>query len=374
MSVANQVWDYTTPVVTSEGIVKVGSYASRISSGTNSSRDNRGNLVYQENDYTCTRVLKRDRVIGWKFPYMGSYPYTGSVLTAQPQARSDWTSNDELALWGKLCDKIRGHEFNLAVFIGEGRQSLQMISQSSSTIQSAMLHVANKDYRRARRTLGLKSSKVGKITGEFSKDWLAFQLGWAPLVADFTSAAIAVHALTNRPLEVEYSASSYKPQKWGYGSCDGVAKHAYTRCKLRAIFSAPIPPWQTLGLYAPEVTTWETLPATWVLDYMAPVGDYLATVGLLSRISPAKGYYMGKLEVARCLGLKPYPGGSRTYLTDDGAFFKVVYYTRKRVLQSSVPLPTFRPLGEMLDWKRATNVVAYAVVTKSKIEKLTKRV
>lgn len=374
MSSGNMIWNLEVMGGRNNDIA-IGRRAQRVWSGGNSPRLANGELVYVENWYNTTRIQTNTDVVNWGFG-PGSFPNQTTSKSYSPEPIFAWTANDELALWGKLATAIRQHDFDLAVFIGEGKQSLRLITDRARRLQDSAFAVANKDFRKARRILRLPGKNVAYSGKTAAETWLEFQWGWLPLISDIAGAASALNQLTNQRRQVEYRGTTKRPGEW---TNHVLAWRDVKRCEriatIRGIFPAPIPEYFTLGLQAPEKLRWELLPMTWFIDYLAPVGDYLATVGLLQRISWDARYFRTYYDSWEAAGSKPgtNPGRYFENLIDVRSAVKGMRLDRRQVFTPSIPYPRFRPLGEMLTWRKATNTMAYLIASKLRLQTAVKR-
>lgn len=240
-----------------------------------------------------------------------------------------------------------------------------MISDRASRTASMMTAVSKKDVGLFNKLCGRKRKRSVKSFGKsMSDNWLEVNWGWLPLLNDVHAAFTYLRSITDSPPVVEYYAA--RRIKGGLPAMNSTLLtydkdlSTFTK-KLRAHVPAPIPPYQSLGLDAPEQVAWERLPYSWALDYMLPIGDYLATAGLLSRVTGVT--YWRTQFFSRCVvGCKQHPHSDRYFVTSDNGpdhMLKVIDYVRESVTPStSLPTPRFRALGEMASWKRAANVLA----------------
>jgi hypothetical protein len=302
-----------------------------------------------------------------------------------------WTSNDDIALLGRLREKIVGSDFDATVFLGEGREALSMIFNGATKIRKSLSALKRGDVLKAAKEFGILPDDSGRIlsvrrqtTGQgpryipkkipptvgkglsegASKIWLEWSYGWSPLLQDVASAAQFLAAHLEAGLHKEYRTSlkvklkatqSQKYQSW--------KSNGYIRTSLIARLTE-IDSVKLLGFTDPAAVLWEITPWSFVADWFIPVGNYLQARGLAQSLRGT--FVTTKVEhrYEEGSGLpNDYDLQGRLTNTYSG-----VYYSRKSVNMSrtvstnlKVPLPSFKNLGDVPSWKRAANAVALLV-------------
>lgn len=229
-----------------------------------------------------------------KWSYRGCMVKVSNGSDAAPPYRhfSSWdlgcsTSNvsathgSKIKALSKLVDVWKNSDVNLGVSIGEGKESLGMVTDTLfSLVQSArairrgdlggaVRHFKNPVPRRARKKAAKRLSQ-----GDLSGSWLALNLGWAPMISDIYSALGYV----------QYDGGYAKiASGWVKGSANalvntvnGMGGRVTKRdARLRYVTAIKTPPteWQRLGLTNPALIAWELVPFSFVVDYFANIGD-----------------------------------------------------------------------------------------------------
>lgn len=286
--------------------------------------------------------------------YATSYPQLGS--------------NEELACIGKLADKI-GAGFNLAVFLAEGRQSLQTIAGAATRIYQALKALKKGDVASATRILlnggrasggsRRKGKQLREQSRDLASDWLQLQYGWKPLLKDIEEACKYLAYLQDRPFTQHYRAS--KKAEWagnrslGYGlSFWGSSLERITiTAKITSVNEAAL-----LGLLNPSAVVWEAVPFSFVADWFIPVGTYLEALNLRSALTGT--FIVTRTSDFRVTGLFQEDSPHAYAMS-------IPYYAREygltRTVSSSlgVPLPSVKPLSKVATWQHAVNAVALIV-------------
>lgn len=295
---------------------------------------------------------------------------------------SRWSSNDDLALIGKLRTRIAGSGFNAAVSLGEGKESLDMIFLGASRIYHAYKSLRRGRFSDAYRALvnyrdapesvqwqKRKKGRRGKIyhiprfnKSKFSKEntasnWLELQYGWLPLISDVHDAAVTLAALTQpRVYRVRARHFLNKPLVGAAPFVLYEGKHIERGQILAYLTEVNVP--SLYGLTDPLSLAWELTPFSFVADWFIPIGDYLSARGLAQSISGQFVTTRFNTFEANFAGFRKGSGLVGFTATGQRKFVSV-----KRTVSSSlqVPLPEVTPLNQVLSWKRAANAVALLV-------------
>jgi len=310
-----------------------------------------------------------------------------------------WTSNDTIALQGKLREKIVGSDFDMGVFLGEGREALQMISRSATTIARALTALKSGDIRGVAKALQvtpptnadrmrasilrararhirenaldrqLANTPVGWIPQkqgftaydrELSARWLELQYGWMPVVKDMYGAGCALAQQLNNPYVQTYRARLKRPLIANLATPNIALAQAYTaygidRGQLVArIKEVNVP--QLNGLVDPSSVLWELTPWSFVLDWVIPIGNYLQARGLAQSLTGTFITTLSTIEYFKCNSVAT----NKYSIPDPPFWYRYWKLTGTRTVSTSLstPPPRVKPLGEILSWKRAANALA----------------
>jgi plasmid maintenance system antidote protein VapI len=280
-----------------------------------------------------------------------------------------WTGNDGIALQGKLREKIVGSDFDMSVFLGEGRKTLKLISDSATRLHEAYLGLRHFDVAKMARALGSNPARVSEImhrnrrmdlpiTVKVSQAWLELQYGWMPLVRDAYGAAQALAQQLNEPAVQTYRVRMKKPivatpvssniSSWSYWG----EVRAQLIARLREINVAALN-----GLRDPSSVLWELLPWSFVADWFIPIGNYLSARGLAQAVSGTFTTSIHRREMFESQsGIPKNPFVSPVRQPD----FRQMRVRLDRTVSSSLttPRPQFKTLSEVPSWRRAANATA----------------
>lgn len=244
---------------------------------------------------------------------------------------------------------------NLAVTFRERQQTVDMLAKSIRRLTNFTIALKRGDVRRALEILGktVPPRERAKIKAkQFSEAWLEAAFGWRPLVNDVYGAAVAIANTYHRPTlaSVQGSGKEQNSKKWTYTEFGITAEFSveYTT-KSRCEFSF-VPDVNALkfltetGLTNPAYTLWETLPYTFVVDWIYPLGNYLSLLDATLGLTFKEGWISSKTEMnarSRVINEGQYVGAG-TF----GCLEHAVFLGRRKLTSFPTPvLPSLRPPG-----------------------------
>lgn len=183
-------------------------------------------------------------------------------------------------------DRLLGQTKNtaqLSVSLIEARQSLSMIQQRALQLAAFTLAVKKGNLKQASKIIGTPQPRTGAIKSGAGQ-WLEFNLGWAPAIADIGNAVDVLQ----QPLKSHFVRASgtakaasvwnnWPPNPWS----SGTVRH-YNRVACRygievAIDNPNLYLANSLGFVNPASVIWEAVPFSFVVDYVFNIGQFLAT-------------------------------------------------------------------------------------------------
>lgn len=279
-----------------------------------------------------------------------------------------WDSNEELALIGRLADKI-GAGFNLGVFLAEGRQSLQTIAGAATRIYQAFKAVKRGNVASAAKILfnggraAGGSRKPGRQSRErvrdLASDWLQLQYGWKPLLNDIFEACKYLAYLQDRPFTQNYRAT--KKVEWSGSKALGQYETWFGSSRERVTITAKITSVNEaalLGLTNPSSIAWEAVPFSFIADWFVPVGSYLEALNLRSALTGT--FITSRVSDFRVDSLfqTETPGAHPVNIP---VYVREYTFTRSVSSSLNVPMPTVQPLSKVATWLHAANAVSLIV-------------
>jgi len=265
-------------------------------------------------------------------------------------------NNLQNAALSKLASKVKGHDFNLAVAVGEGKQTMSMVYNALTSIGGAVVAARRGDFRLAASHFATTTNARKFKSKELAGRWLELQYGWLPLLSDVHESVNAYHALTKHARTNTVSAQvtergtfdgSQSQINWsGIGPYKASRRIIY---EMTENISAP----RSLGLTDPLTLMWELLPYSFVVDWFIPIGSYLENLNVIPSL---RGRFMTcdlwKYE-NKSVVLKPLP-----YYRNASSTFEYVKFTRTVSTGLQVQAPNFVSLPDVLSPKRFANALA----------------
>lgn len=296
----------------------------------------------------------------------GMSRYYAPSTDGQPQ----FSANNQIELVGKLKNQLRGSDFNMAVFLGEGHQSLKLITDSATRLYrgySAFRHgdlvdaaswlTAGRSSRRGKT----KKQKAAKHGEDVSSQWLQLQYGWLPLLQDMKAGAEALSHHLNVPFRQRYVVRRNLRVPIDKTSPFASGFDQYSR-QLIAYISEPESLPVISGLLDPELVAWELTPFSFVVDWVMPIGDYLAARAFATRLSGT--FVTTDLRKTIRQGgrlLEAFIGNERIGYADFSASklnYEAVDINRTVGSTLEVPMPNVKPLNKIASWKHCANALA----------------
>jgi len=327
-----------------------------------------------EHSYTSSKTVISNPMGSYvRLPTDNPASYTCSVKWACGDPLSDpasvWSSRDDIALLGKLREKIVGSDFNLGVFLAESNEALSMIAGNAIKISNSISLFKRGRFVDAFRELGTASKKISGnpktrsavTTRDVAGLWLELQYGWTPLLKDVESAAVFLAHQFSVPPAKRYKVSRTIPTT-GNGTCFpassfntlGYERSYNQTTKTITAIVEEIDVVGMLGLKDPLSIIWEKLPYSFVVDWFSPIGGYLSARGMAQSL---KATYVTttywRLFAKRPIFKAPYShNAALAYSYWSGTVSRTVSTTL------SIPRPTVKPLEKAASWRHCVNALA----------------
>ncbi len=285
-----------------------------------------------------------------------------------------WSTSDDAALIGKLSNRLQGESFNMAVFLGEGREALNTIATSATRIYKSF-----KKLRKGRPKAALDELLTGSsrrtrerpidrrtVTDEWlAGKWLEYSYAWKPLVQDAYGAAAHFAYMQSKDQTITYRVRVKKPEIPVISASSSFKVHGSAlmgktlKAKITRIDQTGL-----LGLKDPASFAWELLPFSFVADWFLPIGDYLERVNFsrsLTGTYVTSRYYKNTVTGATWILNKNS--------VIDATFSRIHIETGRSVSTSlNVPKPSITPWSELNSWRKAaTSIALLATFSGSKV-------
>lgn len=185
--------------------------------------------------------------------------------------------------------QARDMKVNLAQFFAEGRKAVEMINSRAYKLAWSY-HLARRgNFRGAFRELGYTPkggmSTIGKSA---SRDYLEVIYGMIPFMTDIYGMKSELDRETVvQPFRFSVRATAKKPftktvdagSQAGSRAIFEITGHQYYRCSLTyEVDNSGYAIASRVGLINPAEVAWEVVPWSFVVDWVAPVGDWLGAM------------------------------------------------------------------------------------------------
>jgi hypothetical protein len=335
-----------------KGSVSSPYFLDRDSSGSNGKYETVGGSKRDKwNNYSF--LLREQRCKG-----SSTVPVRYQNLQVQPVWSSHFSSSDQLNLFSKLSSKARGHDFNLAVNVAQGKQTIGMCADVLKSFGLAALDAKRGNFTSAIRRFNVSPGSKSRFKyKDISSRWLELQYGWLPAMGDSYEALLAFQKSTEKR-DIRFSVGITRYKKWEasaspslYGSNGQGLVMGKRRiiCELTETISNN----RALGLTDPLSVVWEVIPWSFVIDWFLPVGSYLENLNVIPKLS---GRFLTTSFYTACEhGVSLNPTGGWQGSTGD---VRMVRVDRTVSTSLTVPPPSFISLPDAMSPKRIYNAMA----------------
>jgi hypothetical protein len=192
----------------------------------------------------------------------------------------------------KLLAKIKSHDLNLGVELGQMNQTVRLLAGNLGKLGRAALALKRGDFSTAARQLGTRPRGTRLKPSDVPGRWLELQYGWLPLLSSSFEAAKAFEEISNGPRKTTFVASGTRKVRYEASlsptnhSCF-VNARVGRRLQYEMYEEMSVP--RQLGLYDPLSIAWELTPWSFVVDWFYPIGQYLSN---LNQIPYLKGRWI----------------------------------------------------------------------------------
>lgn len=204
------------------------------------------------------------------------------------------TANQRARLETELLLKAGQRKWSLGESLAESRQTLSLLTRSTSKVVRALLALRKGRLGEVPRILGVKPKQL-RNGGSLSNYWLEYQYGWMPILNDIHDAHGVFTKGLSRPqmiravrrLTSTYDMSGRSVTTgnvYNRGLVTGKCTQTAQAIAYYRLTSEYATYFQQLGLINPAEVAWAVVPFSFVLDWFIPIQNTLeastATVGM----------------------------------------------------------------------------------------------
>lgn len=200
-----------------------------------------------------------------------------------------WVDNPPSSLRDKALVKARvamkQGDVNLGVAFAERNMTARLLGDTASNIGNAYRSLRRGRWKDTCRHLGIPLQSP--VKGNIPQQWLGYQYGWKPLLADVYGSVEALSrlppsdwAVTGKGSAFDTTSHSIYQKDYGYSRVDGkVTGRRGVFVRIDAVPSNDVlKAFTSLGLTNPLLIAWELVPFSFVVDWALPIGSYLESL------------------------------------------------------------------------------------------------
>lgn len=201
-----------------------------------------------------------------------------AALTVMPEGgRLDLDGLEERC-YRECYNKARQQTVNIGVAILEAGKTASMITSTATKLARAIFALRRGRWKKAASILGVRP---GRYSSNWAKKWLEWKYGWMSLLSDIYGSVEHLSKMNSW----DWKVSASKRQKVflnrsqaigsGFGHCMVVAT-GWAGVHVRMDFiPSDMLELSALGITNPALMIWESIPHSFVVDWLVPVGDWL---------------------------------------------------------------------------------------------------
>lgn len=240
----------------------------------------------------------------WRHSYQSMYGYPNPVYNGLNSAYSTPLPkdapinetyvrayhNEVITITGnKFHDEVAGIRVNLLDLYRTRVEAANMVRKNALKLVHAYKLLKKGKFRQFCRTLGISAKRPKSRQDNIPSLWLEYSYGWAPLLSDVFTMLDQTFEVPGAFIRkvyrktVDYSGMNNttfdKCSVSGTVSCRGVAT---------AWVSVDVPAVQAISQYGitnPIAVAWEAVPFSFVVDWFAPIGDFINSLGATAGLS-----------------------------------------------------------------------------------------
>lgn len=279
----------------------------------------------------------------------------------------------------KALERVKSQQVNLPVLAAEATKTVSLIGETARRLALAYRSLRRGALNECAHILGvpltISKGRERRFRSDYarngqeaaSKEWLALQYGWTPLLYDIHGSALALAELSydpgynyytvtgvarNRKFSKSIRAISISP----YAEADELVE-VYAQCRFVIKFTHDSPSFERfrqLGFTNPALVAWELVPYSFVVDWFIDIGGWISGFDALAGINVIST--SESLRIIKKAAVLANGNHSTIYESVSGSDSGKHVFKERRINPSTIPYaPTFSP---ELGVKRALSGIA----------------
>lgn len=274
-----------------------------------------------------------------------------------------------------LLKRTGDQKWSMGQAVVEGREAVTMIGSAARSLANALSHAVRKDWRGLARSLNTSPKKAGKHADDVASGWLAYSFGWTPLVDDITSAALFLGDLFDNDKLLIMSRGQLKrdtivASSGTFAQTTGGSVVVTTSFEDRekttsdlkmslyyTVTSDKLYEMTRYGIIGAS-TPWAVMPMSFLVDWVLPIGDFLAALDARMGLTYQGGSYTHFDKCRRTRKLKSITAGKSTIRPGSLVLWSPVErFKMDRVVYRSNPVPVPLYVKDPFSvWKTVTSI------------------
>jgi hypothetical protein len=198
------------------------------------------------------------------------------------------TAAEQIKALDKVIAQYKGHQFNLAVNLGQMRQTVDMLSGTLRKLGGAFSATRRGVWKDAAAFFGTSKAPGGQKhfrANDLTGRWLELQYGWKPAIQDSYEAIKAFERISQGTRRaVFHSTVTRRITRENIGPTNGYRASGTFKRHITLEAYEEMSFLRQLGVLDPASLAWELLPYSFVIDWFIPIGTYLSNLNALPHI------------------------------------------------------------------------------------------
>lgn len=246
-------------------------------------------MVLQQWKYTC--VPKKSVPLPYRVGRYSGRRATGYWNYNMAEGISSIHAVEVAKLYPRAYDKFYSLAFkraSLGISLLEGRQTFEMVARRAKQLAQALRYLKRGNLKLVVSTLGIDKhprtpaamARARSMAKSPSNQWLEFNFGWAPAVADmFSVVDVFQQDFPAASIKAKVRAVHYSSQPWDGGSWYSAVTQGVYYVGGDVIVTNPNTLLaKSLGLTNSASILWDAVPFSFVVDWIIPVNKFLLSL------------------------------------------------------------------------------------------------
>lgn len=192
-----------------------------------------------------------------------------------------------IAAGNKFHEEVGALRVNLYDLYRTRIESANMVVKTANKLVHAYRLLKKGKWRQFCRTLGITAKRPSKAKHQnIPALWLEYSYGWSPLIGDLYTMLDqpfeAPSAFVRKVVREQVPYSGEKNQTFSRMRLSGTIKCRGVAAGLVMVDAPAMHALAQYGITNPTAVAWEAVPFSFVVDWFAPIGDFLQSLGALN--------------------------------------------------------------------------------------------